>query len=524
MHAFVLIPDNDPKQALRIRHFLTAAGSSLLLVLLLALGYSQGMVASRLLMEAAVIVGALIALFYAVFRSGINRRCPEPSLTLVQIVLSTATLVYFTYQAESMRGVLLTLYPMPLLFAQFRLNWVRLLLLALLMLFAYAGIVLLSAYAKPANADGATEVVLFVALCAVLPWYAAMAGYLRTLRERVSASKIELRQTLDALQQTNQALQASHAELDRLAGTDRLTGAWNRRRMDEAVAGEMGRLKRYAHPLSVLVIDIDFFKKVNDQYGHAAGDKLLVELSAQVQSSLRGADSLTRWGGEEFVVLCPNTALLNAVLFAERLRKTIAGMDSSAPKKVTVSIGVAECLPGETWEQWFHRADVALLRAKDLGRNQVQSAPETPARTGGGEIVRRNLVQLVWNADYECGHEAVDRHHKILFNDSNDLLGAIFSGRPADEVAAIVDTLFAHVVRHFRDEEAIITAAGYPGAATHASMHRELVDRAGVLVKAFRAGTGNVGEMFQFLAEDVIAAHLLGADRDFFPYLRNAAR
>ena len=138
--------------------------------------------------------------------------------------------------------------------------------------------------------------------------------------------------------------------------------------------------------------------------------------------------------------------------------------------------------------------------------------------------VSKNFVQLVWYSAYECGHEVVDREHKALFVDANDLLSAILSGRPADEVDAIADTLVRDVVQHFQDEESILVAAGYPGSVAHAAIHRELVNRANALIERFRAGKADVGELFQFLAEDVVAKHMLGVDRNFFPYLKNQRR
>ena len=329
----------------------------------------------------------------------------------------------------------------------------------------------------------------------------------------------EMRLSLERLRQTNQELQMSLVELNRLASTDKLTGAWNRRRLEEAVINEMDRLKRYDHPLSLLVIDIDFFKKINDKHGHGAGDQVLAELASVVQATIRTTDSLTRWGGEEFVVLCPNTTLSTVSMLAERLREKIATSRFPAVEHITASIGVAECMAGETWEQWFQRADAALYRAKACGRNQVQVAPETPQRLGVGENVSANFVQLAWHAAYECGDSLIDDQHRGLFVDANALLAAILSGRPTDEVAAVIDVLVGDVLRHFQDEEAIFTAAGFPGAADHAAIHRELVDQAVVLVGRFHAKTLGIGELFQFLAHNVVARHMLGADREFFPYL-----
>ncbi len=329
----------------------------------------------------------------------------------------------------------------------------------------------------------------------------------------------EMRLAMERLHQTNQELQKALLRLDRLASSDVLTGAWNRRRLEEAVSNEMDRLKRYDHPLCLLVIDIDWFKCINDEHGHAVGDQVLTELTAVIQSTLRASDSLTRWGGEEFVVLCPNTTLSTVAMLAERLRERIAKASFPAVDTMTVSIGAAECISGETWEDWFKRADAALYRAKACGRNQVQIAPETPQRLGVGENVSANFVQLVWHPAYECGQPLIDDQHRLLFADANKLLAAILSGRPAEEVTVEIDALVRDVLQHFNDEEAIIRAAGYPDAVAHAEIHRGLIDNAVTLVARFHAGNLAIGELFQFLAHDIVARHMLGADREFFPYL-----
>lgn len=330
----------------------------------------------------------------------------------------------------------------------------------------------------------------------------------------------KMQKSLELLQNTNQELQKTLVELSQLASTDKLTGVWNRRRLEEALANEMDRLKRYDHPLSMLILDIDFFKKVNDDHGHNVGDQVLIKLTNVVQSTLRTTDSLTRWGGEEFVVLCPNTTLSTVAMLAERLRESIAKTLFPEVGHVTISLGVAECMGGEAWEDWFKRADAALYRAKACGRNQVQIAPETPQRGGAGENMAANFVRLSWHAAYECGNPVIDEQHRGLFADANHLLVAVLSGRPEAEVAALVNTLVRDVLQHFKDEEVIIRAAGYPHAAEHAVIHSTLVDKAVVLVKHFHDGNLVIGELFQFLAHDVVARHMLGADREFFAYLQ----
>jgi len=328
-----------------------------------------------------------------------------------------------------------------------------------------------------------------------------------------------LRQSLERLQHTNHELQKNLVELDCLASTDKLTGAWNRRRLEETVVNEMERLRRYDHPLSLLILDIDFFKQINDQHGHLVGDEILAELAGVIQSTIRTTDSLTRWGGEEFIVLSPNTTLTTMALLAERLRKKIANTSFLTVSDITVSLGVAECMAGENWAQWFRRADAALYCAKAGGRNQVQIAPETRKHLGHSENVAANFVQLSWHTAYECGNTLVDDQHRNLFLHTNNLLAAILSPHPTEEVSQLIETLMHAIVQHFKDEEAIFTVASFPGAAEHAAIHQQLVDSATALINRFNAGTLAIGELFQFLAHDVVAKHMLGADREFFPYL-----
>ncbi len=333
------------------------------------------------------------------------------------------------------------------------------------------------------------------------------------------SGKDEISLVLGALATMQKKLKIIINELDRLASTDKLTGSWNRRRLEETTKDEMDRLKRYDNPLSMIMFDIDFFKHINDQYGHSAGDRVLVELSSSIRNSLRSSDSLTRWGGEEFIVLCPNTALTTAALLAERLRTKIASTQFAEVGQVTVSVSVAECGSGESWEQWLKRTDEALYRAKSGGRNQVRIAPGTPGLVGVGEKIAANFVRLVWHISYECGNQIIDHEHHCLFNIANDLLAAILSGRPTEEVKILIDNLSQDIIKHFQHEESILTNAGYAEIEEHATIHRKLLDDTARLVDRFHAGTLGIGELFNFLAQEVVARHILGADREYFPHL-----
>src|SRR5437762_3188439 len=156
-----------------------------------------------------------------------------------------------------------------------------------------------------------------------------------------------------------------------LAITDPLTGAFNRRQMDSRLAEAIQIARRSGRPVSVLLIDIDHFKRVNDERGHEAGDDVLKGLVALVKERSRQIDLMFRMGGEEFVVLLPATGEAEAAILAEELRASIASAPLLAGRPVTVSIGVSELRGDDDRESWIKRADAALYAAKNGGRNRV---------------------------------------------------------------------------------------------------------------------------------------------------------
>ena len=312
-----------------------------------------------------------------------------------------------------------------------------------------------------------------------------------------------------------------------LATRDELTGLANRRSLNEVLASEWARAKRSGQPLALAMIDIDHFKRYNDHYGHQAGDECLKRIARDIQmNARRTGDLAARYGGEEFLLILPDADAAVALRLAEGLRKSIESLDlphaHSPAGKVTVSVGVAAlddaCYPDA--ESLLRAADDALYRAKDLGRNQVRVALESlpPDAAEGAAPIK--LVQLIWRRAYESGNTVIDAQHLALFSDVNRLLGAVLEGRQAHEVGPQVDVLLVDIARHFQEEEVIIAAAGYAGAAQHAALHRALLGKADMLVRQFHAGTLTLGELFEFLAHEVVARHILAADRAFFRHCK----
>lgn len=162
----------------------------------------------------------------------------------------------------------------------------------------------------------------------------------------------------------------------RLAATDALSGLLNRRAIEIELEIETKRAQRLKLPLSVIFGDLDYFKMINDQHGHAVGDEVLKGVAKLLQAGVREYDRASRYGGEEFLVMLPETKAEIAQEIAERLRKSISvwrliHQERLWPFSVTMSFGVAELQPGESWENMVERADRALYRAKKAGRNQV---------------------------------------------------------------------------------------------------------------------------------------------------------
>jgi diguanylate cyclase (GGDEF)-like protein len=162
-------------------------------------------------------------------------------------------------------------------------------------------------------------------------------------------------------------------ELEVLSVTDRLTGLFNRRKLDEVLDEELIRCRRYGVEFAAIIMDIDHFKRVNDTHGHHVGDTVLRAMAQILRERTRDADALARLGGEEFVIVCRHAALDGAMDTAERVRAAIAAFDFPGVGKVTASFGVAACCENDTAQTLLERADTALYRAKAAGRDRVEA-------------------------------------------------------------------------------------------------------------------------------------------------------
>jgi len=189
--------------------------------------------------------------------------------------------------------------------------------------------------------------------------------HLRT--EELAAANSKLEAAVRELDEKNQALEVT-------TRTERLTGLGNRRRVEEALQTEVLRARRYGKPFSIILLDIDHFKAINDNFGHQAGDNVLIAIAGLLTRTARETDVVGRWGGEEFLLVCPETEIAVVAALAERLRTEFTTTDFPLVGQVTSSFGVAAFVQGDSWKTLVERADEALYRAKDNGRNCVEVA------------------------------------------------------------------------------------------------------------------------------------------------------
>jgi len=168
-------------------------------------------------------------------------------------------------------------------------------------------------------------------------------------------------------EQLNQQKQLAEKQ----AVIDRLTGLPNRHAMEIFIHEEMLRHNRSAQPLCLMMMDLDHFKQINDTYGHHTGDQVLKLFAHTLEALVRKTDYFARWGGEEFIILLPNTSHSEALGFAEKLRLVTEHLKHIELPSFTVSIGVAKYQPNHSFEQWYEQADQLLYQAKKEGRNRV---------------------------------------------------------------------------------------------------------------------------------------------------------
>jgi diguanylate cyclase (GGDEF)-like protein/hemerythrin-like metal-binding protein/PAS domain S-box-containing protein len=323
-----------------------------------------------------------------------------------------------------------------------------------------------------------------------------------------------------------EALEQLNLKLETLSITDGLTGIANRRHFDEVLAQEYARHSRSDEQLSLILLDIDFFKSFNDFYGHVKGDDCLQQVARVVADcAVRPFDLAARYGGEEFACILPATGSAGAVAIGEKIRQGIIALAiphrrSKVAAWVTASLGIVtlRCTGGGTGRELVARADRLLYQAKAAGRNRVEadSPWEIPVEN------KDKIVQLRWQNSFCCGHPVIDAQHQSLVQLCNELLGVMLRARFTSEVAVLIQRLLEEIKDHFKAEEEILGSTKFPGLKEHAEEHKRLLARGIELAEEFKLSGLRVGDLFQYLVNEVVMHHLLEADQKYVSYLGQA--
>jgi len=217
-------------------------------------------------------------------------------------------------------------------------------------------------------------------LAVIALWLLGLMVYLVVYAAATRRALLRSRRSTLSLQRINEALRLESHAYQRMARRDPLTGLLNRQGLGDELMHAASQDEQQLFPLSLVFIDIDHFKRINDMYGHTVGDQVLKDMANVVRNDIQRSDLLARWGGEEFLLICPRTEPHEARRIAERLRLAIASRQWPRGLRVTSSFGVAESLAGEDLIESIKRADTAMYRAKQQGRDRVelQLAPAPP--------------------------------------------------------------------------------------------------------------------------------------------------
>lgn len=301
--------------------------------------------------------------FYAALRSGFSRRWPDPSLAYPLLVFSASAVALSYVLIEEARGAALQLLCLLLAFEMDRLNWHQLLRVSLYSIVALAGASLIRWVLEPQTVQVSVEVYNLLMAGVLLPVAIIVAAEVRRLYKRQFRQHEELGRTLE--------------QLNELSTRDTLTGLLNRRQMLVLLEQEQKRQRRTGQPFHVAILDIDWFKRVNDQYGHGTGDAVLQRFSKLASAALDKPDAVGRWGGEEFMLLMPGADEARAMSVLRRIREAIADHEwgSVSPGlQLGFSAGVSEHVTSDSVSSVLERADRALYRAKENGRGQTAMA------------------------------------------------------------------------------------------------------------------------------------------------------
>jgi diguanylate cyclase (GGDEF)-like protein len=356
----------EREQKLRLRRLGMSFGSYMVTFSIVVYCWAQGMISLGVTAGFLVFASLINATFWWMIRTGQNLKFQDASMTSAQMIVSLLPPIWVMafLDAGQARAIFLLIAVVPMLFGILALT-TRQFIVVGVWFFALYGLLHLGLWAyRPEVLNSELDILQTVAFALVMAEITIIGGFISGLRGKLRQRNLELGKAMEQIQE--------------LVNVDALTGVYNRRRLFEVITEECNRYSRIPGSFSLCLMDIDHFKEVNDTYGHQVGDAILQAVARSVSDGLRAIDCFGRYGGEEFLLVLPQTPLEGAQIKAERVREAIEALSFPAIAddfRVTVSIGVAEYHREESTDDTLLRADQALYAAKHDGRNNVKLAP-----------------------------------------------------------------------------------------------------------------------------------------------------
>lgn len=346
---------------------------------------------------------------------------------------------------------------------------------------------------------------------------AFITGWLIWSNQKLKSAKLENEQIIQDLKKAQFALEENNKKLKQLSVTDQLTGIYNRLKLESILEDAVERLTRYGEKFGIILVDIDHFKQVNDIYGHNTGDQVLIEFATVLQKNSRTVDTIGRWGGEEFIVICPHTDGKGIYTAAEHLRGVIAQTEFSEIGHKTASFGAAVYQENDTLKELVKQADEALYQSKEDGRNRVTLAPERePAPLNAIKVLK-----LSWEQQYQSGHKTIDQQHKDLLEHANILMDLILNSAGKQKIKDMITVLSMGLAKHFAYEEKVLANTDYQELAFHKKEHKKLMENLEILTGKYFREEVDAFMFMKFVAQDLILNHMIQTDTGYFDLFPN---
>lgn len=329
------------------------------------------------LWEIFITLYSVNAIIYFSIRSGVSQLVKDPSLTATQMMVAIIAVTFVLHYTTDIRGAMMSIYFMIMTFGVFALDRVKMMMMSVFISVSFSVLIL---YEWNTNSQSQIFGISFgqwMILVLGLSWFVYVGGYIYNLQQRIRDQRETLRDNEQRLTQAYDDLTITKEKLEEIAVRDDLTGLFNRRHFLERLDEELARAGRGGGGVHVALIDLDHFKRVNDKHGHQVGDLVLRKFADVARRELRRSDVIARYGGEEFIVLFTEGDTMSVQQVLDRLRTEFAiacTRDINPEIGATLSAGLAAWHIEDRPETITLRADLALYRAKDAGRNRLAVA------------------------------------------------------------------------------------------------------------------------------------------------------